>query len=317
MAFNLSGLSTYVDEQREPLIRKAVAGAKSASLFNLQTGVKSQAALNLLNTSIVFGDGGTCGWDEAGQSTLTQRTLTVGQFKVNMSFCDKALEKYWAGYNVKVGAGAKALPFEEAFTADIVEKVQAEVEKVIYQGDKASADANLKRADGLLKIIKNDVPSANKLTKSASVKAMIDDVYAAIPTAILDKASILVGRDAFRTYVLALAALNLYHYNPQVDGEMTVVIPGTSTKVIGVAGLDGTGRAIAADIENNIFFGCDMEGDAEEFKIWYSEDNREFRLAIEFNAGVQIAFPDQVILGKYTDDPVVSSPVSPVSTPAS
>jgi len=37
-----------------------------------------------------------------------------------------------------------------------------------------------------------------------------------------------------------------------------------------------------------------MRGDEEMFDLWYSQDNREFRLAIEFTAGTQIAFPKEV-----------------------
>ena len=40
-----------------------------------------------------------------------------------------------------------------------------------------------------------------------------------------------------------------------------------------------------------------MMNDEEKFELWYSQDFREFRLAIEFNAGVQVAFPDEVVLG--------------------
>ena len=57
MALNVETIKGYVDEQRLPLIGKAVLNAKSAKLFNLQTGVKSTAALNLLDTTVVFGDG--------------------------------------------------------------------------------------------------------------------------------------------------------------------------------------------------------------------------------------------------------------------
>ena len=39
-----------------------------------------------------------------------------------------------------------------------------------------------------------------------------------------------------------------------------------------------------------------MEGDDEKFDLWYSKDNQEFRLAINFNAGVQVAFPDEIVL---------------------
>ena len=54
---------------------------------------------------------------------------------------------------------------------------------------------------------------------------------------------------------------------------------------------------LAADPEN-LFYGVDMADDAESFDIWYSKDAQEFRVAIKFNAGSQIAFPDQVVLSE-------------------
>lgn len=90
----MSSLTAYVEERRLPLIKEAVLKAKSAGLFNLQTDIKTSAALNLLSTAVEFGDGLTCGWDEAGTNTLSQRILETGNIKINMSFCDKEMLKY-------------------------------------------------------------------------------------------------------------------------------------------------------------------------------------------------------------------------------
>ena len=110
MAINTQSLTTYVDEQRLPLLRNAVLGARSAYHFYLMTGVKGATALNQLTTNVSFGDGSACGWNEAGTSTLSQRTLVPGAIKVNMSFCDKQLLKTWMNYEVRVAAGQKTLP---------------------------------------------------------------------------------------------------------------------------------------------------------------------------------------------------------------
>ena len=90
----MTSLTAYVQEQRLPLIKNAVLKAKSASLFNLQTDIKTSAALNLLSTAVEFGDGLTCGWNEAGTSTLSQRILETGHIKINMAYCDKDMLKY-------------------------------------------------------------------------------------------------------------------------------------------------------------------------------------------------------------------------------
>jgi len=293
---DVKSLTNYVDEQRLPLIRKAVLSPKSADLFNLQTGVKSQAALNLLTTEVVFGDGSTCGWNPEGTNTLSQRVITVGKVKVNMNFCDRTLLDYWAGYEVKVAAGKETLPFEEAFVADIIAHVNAEVEKAIWQGD-TTATGNLSIFDGLLKILNAETDTIKIAAVSGNnIAQEVYDAYANIPLEILHSASIVMGEDAFRSYIGELNAENLYHYDPKVDEGMSIVIPGTSTRIYGVPGLNGTKRIVAGDLKGNFFYGTDLEGDQETFDLWYSKDNQEFRLAVKFNAGVQVAFPDQVVV---------------------
>lgn len=90
----MTSLPEYVEQRRLPLIAAAVLGGETAKLFNLQTDVKTSAALNLLTTDVEFGDGSTCGWDEAGEQTLSQRILETGLIKVNMAYCDKTMLKY-------------------------------------------------------------------------------------------------------------------------------------------------------------------------------------------------------------------------------
>lgn len=294
MAINVSALTAYVDEQRLPLIRKTVFAAPSTKYFNLQTGIKHSAALNILNTEVAFGDGATCGWNEAGTSSFSQRTLEVGNYKVNMSFCDKAMLKYWNGYEVRVAAGQKSLPFEEDFVAGIIDGVRVKLENMIWKGVKATD-----KMDGLLTILKAEGSVIKPTIDSgASIYEKTIAAYKAIPAGKLESASIFMGVDNFRDLVLELTAKNLYHYSPEVDSALEIVLPGTNTKVRGVAGLNGEKAIVAADGEN-IYFGVDMEGDEERFDLWYSQDNQEFRLAINFNAGVQVAFPDEVVLATW------------------
>lgn len=296
MAINVSSLTNYVEEQRLPLIRKAILSAKSTTLFNLQTGIKNAAALNILTTEIEFGDGGSCGWDEAGESKLSQRVLTVGKVKINQSFCDRELLDYWTNYDIKVAAGKESLPFEEAFIADILDHVQVGIEKAIWQGD-TSTTGNLSIFDGILTLLADEEDVINvDAVEGNNIAQEVYDAYANIPVEILHKASVVCGEDTFRKYIGELNVANLYHYDPKVDEEMSITIPGTSTKIYGVSGLNGTGKIVAGDLKGNFFYGVDMANDAEVFDFWYSKDNQEFRLAIKFNAGVQVAFPDQIVI---------------------
>ena len=298
MSVNLSSLTPYVEENKSGLIKKSVYGAKSASIFNLMTGVKGSTALNLLNTTVKFGNGLACGWSEDTDTTqaISQRNIVPGFIKVNTSFCDAAMTNYFMNNEVKVAAGTEALPFEEAFTSDIVANITTNLEKAIWYGDTDSTDVNLKQFDGLFKIITAASGSTVNpvIGTGDTIDTVFNTVYTNIPVAILDKAVILCGADSFRTLVMALTAKNLVNYAPSVDGSMEIVLPGTSTKVIALNGMNGSKKIIATYLDN-IFYGTDLMGDEEVFKLWYSDDFQEFRLAVKFTAGVQIAYLDMVV----------------------
>lgn len=302
MSFNLSELTEYVDEMRVPLIGKAVRSSKSAKLFTLQTGVKGTAALNLVSSTATFGDGSTCGWTPAGSSKLSQRNIVTGAVKVNVAFCDKELLKYWAGYEVKVAAGDKTLPFAEDFIQGQLDAIATAIETAVWQGDTDSATANLNKFDGLIKLIDASAAAidgnigAETAITVANVESIIDNIYSVIPIELLDNDSavIVAGADTFRKYAMALKNANLFHYAHDVDGKMEMVVPGTNVRLIALNGLNGTDRIFAFDLDN-VFYGTDLEGDSETFKFWYSEDESEFRLKVEFVAGVQVAFPDEVV----------------------
>lgn len=293
----MTSLPEYVEQRRLPIIAKAVLGGDSIKLFNLQTGIKTSAALNLLTTDVEFGDGSDCGWNEAGTQELSQRILETGQIKINMAYCDKKMLDYWTQYQVRIAATGKELPFEEFFISEVLKDINSKLEAAIYQGDTKSNDPNLNKFDGLLKIL-TDSGETTSFTTGATVAESVMNAYMAIPVEALDGASILISPAAFRSYVQSLVAQNLYHYDPNTPVDV-VYIPGTNVAVRKANGLPDK-DLIAGQLDKNFFYGCDMVNDKEVFDFWYSKDNREFRLAVEFNAGVQVAFPDQIVMGKVS-----------------
>ncbi len=295
-----NSLPAYTLENRGMLIRKSILGAVSAKRFSLQTGVKTKAQINLLATDVTLQNGDACGWNAAGTSTITARSITASVIKINIPFCDKTLLNSALQHEVRIAAGQQKLPFEEKFVADVLADVAAKQEKLIWQGNTALNDGSyLDLADGLIKIALADVTNVvgtDVALTSANIKAQVDAVFAGIDAAILDKAEIYLGVDAYRLYVMALQALNLYMGSPAVDG-METFYPGSNVKIVAVPGLTGTDYIFGFD-PLNAFYGTDLSGDEEKFDIWYSKDNQEFRLAIQFTSGVQFAIPAQVTMRK-------------------
>jgi hypothetical protein len=290
MAMDLTSLPQYVEQNKLPLVKKAVLGAKSASLFNVQTDIKGSATINLLGVTPSLQAGG-CGWNDAGSAKMTQRTIETKFLKVNQSFCDKDFLNYYTNYAVKVGVGRETLPFEEYFTSAIVDSVKESVEKMIWQGDNTA-----NQFKGILPILAAEGEViAVEPAEGTSVYGAIKEVYAAIPEEILDKATIFVGADTYRSFIMEMVEKNFYHYDGGSVEAKEFVLPATNTKVVAVNGLNGTKKIVAGDAAN-FYLGCDMLNDMETFDLWYSQDNREYRLAIQFNAGVQVAFPSEVVV---------------------
>ena len=296
MALNVSTLSNYVEEKRLPLIAKSFLRGKTIDLIQIETGVLQDTALNLVSASVQFGDGASCGWNATDGIALSQRLLKPTFLKVNQAFCDKDLLKKWASYEVKLAAGREQLPFEEKFMEEIANAINESIEKLVWQGDSSHTN----EPDGFLKILETGGSGVVSATWSAGTTAYnkIKTVYNAIPANIIDKEDtvIFVGEETYREFIQDLVAANLYHFSPDYKaGEY--MVPGTSIRVIAVNGLNSTGKIVAGRL-SNFFYGVGAEDDKDTFDFWYSQDNREFRLAAYFAIAVQVAYPNEIVLGK-------------------
>ena len=296
MALNVSTLTNYVEEKRLPLIAKSFLSGKTIDLIQLETGVLQDTALNLVSASVEFGDGASCGWNATDGVALSQRILKPTFLKVNQVFCDKDLLKKWASYEVKLAAGREQLPFEESFMEEIANAINESIEKLVWQGDSSHTN----EPDGFLKILETGGSGVVSVTWTAGTSAYnkIKAVYNKIPANIVDKEDtvIFVGEETYREFIQDLVAANLYHFSPDYKaGEY--MVPGTSIRVIAVNGLNSTGKIVAGRL-SNFFYGVGAEDDKDTFDFWYSKDNREFRLAAYFAIAVQVAYPNEIVLGK-------------------
>jgi hypothetical protein len=117
-----------------------------------------------------------------------------------------------------------------------------------------------------------------------------------MPEGILDMTpEIYVSPAVFRKFVQEMVAKNWYQITVGAPQD-EFVLPGTDVKVVKTKGLAGT-QNIVGTFPKNLFYGTDMEGDEEAIDLWYSKDDRVFKLEALWNSGVQIAYPDMVVLG--------------------
>ena len=287
----VTAITGYVEEHRSELLSKAMLDGRSRRAFNLMTDVKGPTALNILDTNVVFGEL-QCGWNEQGSTEYSQRIIEPKALSVNMAFCDKKLLQTWAQYEVKVAAGFEELPFEEQWTKQILDSINEQIEHMLYFGSGSGAEFK-----GIVPILSGESGTVKvNAAEGASAYDFLKDVAKAIPVQVKNPV-ILVSTALYREFMQDLVAANLFHYD-SANGEGEYKLPGTDIRVIGVDGLNDSGStvAIAANM-SNLFYGVSADEDSDTFDLWYSKDNREFRLAVNFIAGTQVAFPSEVVLG--------------------
>ena len=306
MAYNFGNLATYTDQERLPLITKAVFSAKSASLFTKQVGVKFAAALNLMDTDAVLQGGDLCGYTSSGTTTFSQRVITVGRMKVMETLCPRSLEQYWMQTQLTAGSMYDGVPFEQAFAEQKALRIAEALENAIWQGNAYFSGVNqlLNAASGSTISGNTGAVSASVGITATNVIGIFDNIYNQIPQAILTKQDLVIfcGWNNYRTLVQAfkqgtttggLAVLyNQVDLASLANGEF--IYPGTNVRVIAVPGLTNTNRIVCTYL-GNLFYGSDLLSDEEQFSIFYARENDEIRSIAAFKAGVQIAYPDLVV----------------------
>jgi hypothetical protein len=311
MSFTFTNLSSYTDQERLPLITKAVFSARSASLFTKQVGIKFAANLNLMDTDAVLQGGDACGYTTSGTTTISARVLTVGRMKVMETLCPRSLEQYWTQTQLTAGSMYDGVPFEQAFAEQKALRIAEALETAIWQGNAYFSGMLqiLNAASGSTISGNTGAVSASVGITSSNVIGIFDNIYNQIPQAILTKNDLVIfcGWNNYRTLVQAfkqgtntggLAVLyNQVDLASLANGEF--VYPGTNVRVIAVPGLTGTNRIVASYL-GNFHLGTDLLSDEEQFSIFYSRDNDEVRSIAAFKCGVQLAWPDLVVDFKLT-----------------
>ena len=307
MSFVVSGLTNYVETNKDVLIKNLVLGlAKGDTIRNLkkQFGVKTKERLNYLDVDPTIQDGSACGFSASGSTVLSERDIETAQLKAQDQYCDKDLLGKFAEYQVKIAADKEAsdMPFEGEIINEVIEGINEKLEKLVWQGA-TSANSGTDLIDGFLTQAENQ-DSASTITvtgsSATSMYARAQAVIMAIPEDILDKAVLFVSPAAYRKLIFELVEKNLYHYPVGAEIEdRDVFFPGSEVRIHKTMGLKGSDKLYASAWENMVY-GADLENDQEKVRFWYDDNSELFKYSIHWNSGVKTLYPDMVVVGDFS-----------------
>jgi hypothetical protein len=307
MAFDVTALAAYIEDQDFPLIAQMQAVGGLAERANIQTGIKGSSNLQFLSTDVVF-QADACSRTGSDTTTFTQRTITVGAIQVNEDLCTKDLNGFWTQTMVQKGAaGEEVIPgdIERVWMEKKMNAMANQLTISDVQGDLLSATNNLSYYDGLLVIVDADgtvvdgntggVTALTGIT-TANVLDILDGMWSSIPDNISEATDLTLWMppSVYKKYVIALKNANLFHFKGEDGIE---VLYGTSVRVqssVGFPGAAGTERMILMR-DSNCTIGMDGDSDEDNLDVWYSKDDRVNKMNITFKRGVQYAFGNEIV----------------------
>jgi|TARA_R100000084_G_scaffold109068_2_gene73814 hypothetical protein len=316
MALDLTALTAYIDEQQFDMATAALIGGRTAGFLTPQIGVKGETKINKMDVDVTMQDGSGCAWNASGDATFTQETIDAKQVKINMEFCPKDLNAYYWRTQMPAGTHQEALPFEAQFANYLVAKVQDSLETVIWNGNTATGTGNNAMFDGILKGAASFTDcngTSGSFGSAISGAVDINNVVEAVERIYVEAPSAAVAQDDFRIYLgvdkfrtLAAAIMNgnggasilsggaLQGSMDRADVDpLRIIMPGTNLEIVGVGGLNTADKVVGFS-SSNVFLGMDLEADSTNIESWYSQDDRKFRVAMEWTMGVGVAYPAEV-----------------------
>lgn len=322
MAFDVTAVTAYVEENKSELVMKPITGSRTFDIFDVRQGIKSGDKIPILESTAPAQAGAACGFTSSGTTTVTQTTLSTTSIKVQEALCLEDLEAYFTQKWLPAGSNPETISIEGMIVERKVANIAQKVGQMIWQGKTTyTNDTYLKQMNGFISLI-DTAGTAIAATQQASiststVRGIFEEIiFQKIPMAIQSAGDVVVvcGVDTFRILMQKLMVDNMYHVVPSAAEYKAneFIYPGSDVKVIGLYELNAgnavdSGGSLPTAVKNRIFagqkmnfiIGFDVQNDQKDFKIWWSEDNQQLRFHCRFRIGVTNHWYDQIV--QYTN----------------
>ena len=317
MAFSLSALTAYVEENKADLIMKPITGSKIFDLIDVRQGIKSGMKIPILESTAPAQSGAACGFTSSGTTTVSQTTLNTSYIKVQEALCLQDLEAYFTQKYLPSGSKEETTFLE----ADIINRklanIASKVGQMIMQGGTTyTNDSYLKQLNGFISQV-DTAGNAVAATQTAglttaNIRTVVEEIiFQKLPLAISETGDevVFLGVDNYRILLQRLMQDGAFFYQPSATNFTSneITYPGTNVRVIGLNEMNSgnavdTGslptavknRILAGSLKNFVA-GFDVRADLSDFDVWFSKDNQQLRFNCRFNIGCVNHFTDQIV----------------------
>ena len=154
----LTDNTTFYGKDAEGFFKKVLTTGVAKQELTLIPNVKSKIKLAYSDLGNIL-QAEDCSFSSTGEGSLNQKTMEVCDLKVNLEYCATTFESNYLSMQLRAGSNnEEVMPTSYAdFVVNYVaEKVAADLEKVMFQGNTATASYPYALCDGLVKLLTND-----------------------------------------------------------------------------------------------------------------------------------------------------------------
>lgn len=277
MATSTSLSTTYAGQHSGMWVKAALLSGNTLANggMTIMPNIAYKAVINKLSTDGLLANP-SCDFSATSTVTITERTLTLENFQVNLSLCKKDYVTSWQSEEMGYSANkVLAKSFADYLLAFVVEKVASAIESSIWNGVNATDG----QVAGIMTLLTTDaaLPAANEVSGTSVTAANcieeLEKVYKAIPAAVYgaDDLKIYVSQNIAKSYISALGGFGVAATsNNGVDNKGTQWYTNGSLTYGGIPlfvanGL--TANQMLAAQTSNLFFGCGLLNDANEVRL--------------------------------------------------
>jgi hypothetical protein len=293
--------TTFYGKDAEGFYAQALLTGDSKAAFKLIPNVKSKIKLGELNIGNIL-QAADCSFSGSGEGTLAQKSFEVEPVKINLEYCQRTFEVDYLSQLLRPGSNSdQVMPASvEAFLLEQVAlKVSADTEKIVWQGNTATASYPLSVADGLEKQFLADgavidVTATASAITSANVIAELTRVYNEIPEELMgaEDLRIFVSSAIYRSYRQALAATSAEVNFMQNYNELHFL----DVKILKAKGLSS--KKMVAARTSNLLLLTDLMSDFEDIQILPQKSVTGVpvvRMIGEFKFGVGYVYGSEIV----------------------
>jgi len=295
----LTDNTTFYGKDAEGFFKKVLTTGVAKNELSLIPNVKSKIKLAYSDLGNIL-QADDCSFSATGEGTLNQKTMEVCDLKVNLEYCATTFEANYLSLQLRAGSNSEeVMPASYAeFVVDYVaEKVSSDLEKVMFQGNTATASYPYSLCDGLNKLLLADSDvidvSATASLTSANVVTELNRVLDQVPAEVRQEAN-------FKIFVSQQIAFAYKQAQAVTQGGLFLVgdkeLNYLGYRLIPTSGLSA--KQMIAFNSEKVYFLTDLTSDWDEI-IMIPQRNisgaRTERFATSLKFGVNYLYGNEIV----------------------